>query len=390
MPWKWDQGRLAYFRFDNLKAIAAALVPLDGTLLDGRADNLRTPLSASTGLPFSPQHYSVWRNYARVFECALLATKQGRRLRVTELCRALAVSGAVGVDQYAGMLMRRFAFPFSAFEGYSPTERATYPFCATVRFLISRMDAPGGATASLDDIFSYVAGNGCVGNEAISVYASLRPTNYAASVSEVRQAREMLIAFSQMSILNWESDQLSLDLVAGDRASALELERLATPEIGGRLPNRADEILRMGAVNQSIAAVPPVPTRETHADRQFTEGKRVRATHLRIERNPRLRKAFFDGLSAPYHCDVCGAIVNARYPWVDNLLHAHHVLPLGSAARIEATGTSTMDLVALCPTCHDAVHAYYRKWLDDRGADDFPDKATASATYADAKSGYTP
>ncbi len=90
MRWRWDQGRLEYFRFDNVVRIAETLTKLDGAPLNVGEDPLRGPLVEHTGLEFKPGHYRVWRNYARVFRCALLATVVDHRLAVTSLCRKLA------------------------------------------------------------------------------------------------------------------------------------------------------------------------------------------------------------------------------------------------------------------------------------------------------------
>ncbi len=85
--WRWDQGRLIYFRFENLKAIAQCLVELEGiSLHTPDIDPLRDELEANTGLPFLPSNYKIWRNYARIFACALLATRINGRLVVKLLC----------------------------------------------------------------------------------------------------------------------------------------------------------------------------------------------------------------------------------------------------------------------------------------------------------------
>jgi hypothetical protein len=53
--WRWDRGRLIYFRFENLKATAKCLVELEGISLQARdIDPLRDELEAQTGLPFLP------------------------------------------------------------------------------------------------------------------------------------------------------------------------------------------------------------------------------------------------------------------------------------------------------------------------------------------------
>ncbi len=84
--WRWDQGRLDYFRFSNIALIANALCELDGIELRGD-DPIRDRLMDITGLPFSPSHYTVWRNYKRVFSSSLLAYEAEDRLAVSSICK---------------------------------------------------------------------------------------------------------------------------------------------------------------------------------------------------------------------------------------------------------------------------------------------------------------
>ena len=44
MKWRWDQGRLAYFRFENICSMAKVLRSLDGIDLGTKEDFLRQPL----------------------------------------------------------------------------------------------------------------------------------------------------------------------------------------------------------------------------------------------------------------------------------------------------------------------------------------------------------
>lgn len=63
MRWRWDQGRLSYFQYDNLVKIAKVLLDLQGVQINQKGfDPLRKPLEDYTGLPFAPNHYRVWRN----------------------------------------------------------------------------------------------------------------------------------------------------------------------------------------------------------------------------------------------------------------------------------------------------------------------------------------
>ena len=101
LRWRWDQGRLDYFLYENIVRTARVLTGLDGVPLDGRDDLLRAPLMQGVELPFAPSHYKVWRNYARVFACSMLATQVNHRLVVTDLCRRLAnAETTYSPDQY--------------------------------------------------------------------------------------------------------------------------------------------------------------------------------------------------------------------------------------------------------------------------------------------------
>lgn len=42
------------------------------------------------------------------------------------------------------------------------------------------------------------------------------------------------------------------------------------------------------------------------------------------------------------------------------------------------------DMVGLCPSCHKAIHDYYRKWLKANNQDDFRSKQEAMSVYLEA------
>ena len=73
-----------------------------------------------------------------------------------------------------------------------------------------------------------------------------------------------------------------------------------------------------------------------------------------------------------------------KYPWVDYMLDLHHLLPLASVVRISNEGTSLNDMVGLCPSCHRAIHTYYKKWLQSNNQDDFRSKQEAMSVYLEA------
>ena len=90
--WRWDQGRLLYFQFDVLKAIAKTLVKFENTDISHCEELFRKTLVSETGMPFLPEHYTIKRNYSRVFQCSFLARFMGNNLIVTDICRDLASS----------------------------------------------------------------------------------------------------------------------------------------------------------------------------------------------------------------------------------------------------------------------------------------------------------
>jgi len=101
MNWRWDQGRLDYFKYENICNISKCLMDLGGVdLRSASGDPLREYLMAHTGLPFAPAHYRVWRNYGRVFACSLLAVSIGNTLIPTDICAKVATSGGeeFGID----------------------------------------------------------------------------------------------------------------------------------------------------------------------------------------------------------------------------------------------------------------------------------------------------
>jgi len=109
--WHWDQGRLTYFQFENLKAIAHSLSKLDGVVINQKVtDPLRWELTTKTGMPFAPDSYRVWRNYKRVFECSYLATNINDKLYISDFCRKIIsdIDNTIDVDEYLALFIPRF------------------------------------------------------------------------------------------------------------------------------------------------------------------------------------------------------------------------------------------------------------------------------------------
>src|SRR2546427_12435424 len=103
IAWRFDQGRLDYFQFDEIKVIAKALDSVNGSDKPSRPkpDILRKALGEYSPLPFAPSDYYVWRNYKRVFGCQLLAAEVADKIVATSLCQKLAAKPAdLSYDDY--------------------------------------------------------------------------------------------------------------------------------------------------------------------------------------------------------------------------------------------------------------------------------------------------
>lgn len=385
--WRWDQGRLKYFRFENIKKISECLVELEGMEVSGVGDSfLRESLTSRTGLPFAPASYTVWRNYARVFACALIATQLDSSLRVTDIGRRLAAVGssAIDVDEYLSFWIPRFYLPSPAFQDYTPSANRVFPLCAVLKYLLAKFLETGEAEIDLPEVFSLIIGNECNGFEPLEHYTTLRATGRSPIGDEERQVREMLIFSSQMSWLKWYGGALRIDIVPGDLQSIEDLKSVVEVLQHSRSHTQQQEILALGRITTEITIPVALTTREVPEDIIFTEGRRVRVTHLRTERSPHLRRLFFSRHPVPI-CDMCTCDTRYRYPWTDNILEIHHLLPLSSAITITSEGTSLEDIVGLCPNCHRSIHVYYKRWFEINSVNDFSSKDEAREVYQSAK-----
>ncbi|MDL2259181.1 HNH endonuclease [Eubacteriales bacterium OttesenSCG-928-K08] len=382
--WRWDQGRLLYFQFDVLKSIASVLVKFDGVKISDCEDLFRETLTKETGMPFAPAHYTVLRNYKRVFECAFLATVADRKLIVTDFCRELAKEDGAfsNVDDYMLSYINRFRFPFSAFDGYDPAIERVYPFCAVIKYLITLVHKGVQPNISLDEIFHLIIANHCTGFEEMSFYESLTPKEYTITDTEKRQLREMIIFISQLSILKVYDGKLWLDISNQSALDELVLKFLQ-PIASTPKENRLEEFMTLTRISGDIV----LPTLEVFvsdiSDMAFIEGKRKRVEHFRVDRSPLLRKYYREMNQRPV-CHMCHMDVSVKYPWTDYMLDIHHLLPLSSSITITTKGTSLQDIVGLCPSCHRSIHLYYSKWLRKSGQDDFNSKTEAMDVYLSA------
>ena len=379
--WRWDQGRLDYFLFEKIRSMAECLAKLDGIDVLANDSRLRLVLMDATDLPFAPNkdEYPIWRNYARVFMACLLAVRADNRLIVTDLCKKIADKTIISVDEYFSFYIPRFYCPSPFFSNYNNNDNQIFPFCATIKFLASREDYK----ASLDDIIDYVMNNRCTGLEDLDFYKNLKPHSIIVDSDVKRQVREMLIFLCQMNILKWHKDYLYLDIEIKSSDVISEIFDMSQPIAKPRNDDRLSEIIALGAFEQESVVNHDI-VQFIKQDIFFTEGKRVMREHFRTERSANLRNFFFADKNV-YICDACNTNPKDMYPWINNILEIHHLLPLSSSVMMNSKGTSIDDVVAICPNCHKSIHTYYKIWLETNNQEDFVSKLQAKQAYEDAK-----
>lgn len=383
--WRWDQGHGSYFDFSILRAIAQGLCQLEGVRVRNAGDTLRAGLEKITGLPFpaGEQGHTLWRQYARVFTGALLATAPSDLLVVTDVCRWIATADDLTADEYLGHIVRHFRYPFATEVAYSSTAQRIYPFCILFKLLLARFEAGLPAQLNLDDVEKLIGG-GFTGYEPVAAYLTLPITPFRLVGDARRQARELLRFISQFSFLSWNGTNSQLSLGSVNWPDDLKELTIPADYPVGATPE--EEMLTAGRLTTAPTWRLNDLIPQTEPDQLFSEGRKVRVYHLRVERNAQLRRAFWQKHPTS-QCDMCQMDVALRYPWatVPNLLELHHLLPLASAAAVSSGGTSLDDLVPVCPTCHRAVHRYYRDWLNANHRSDFQNRAEAHTIYEAAQ-----
>lgn len=383
--WRFDQGRLQYFQFDEIKKIAQALNALDGTKkpASDEKDVVREVLAKFSGLPFLPNDYTVWRNYGRVFEIMLLATSTNDHIYATDLCKSIAADpDDLDSDDYLANFSQNFYYSSPIFADYESAASRVYPCLAIIKFLISEFIVKGKDYVTIDEICMYLVPNNLTGHEDIQFFANLKPGNYT---DDPRQLRELVRFISQFSFLKWENPKLFIE--ARDKSELLAIEKLMSPRISQIYADRTAAILDMGA---SVGAAAKLfgsitLTANDHNDVEFTEGAKIRVSHVRAERSNKLRNFYFKKIPHAHVCRMCELDTAQKYPWASHVIELHHLLPLSSPIRVEQNITSLKDLVGLCPSCHRATHKFYSRWFFETKMKDFSSYEQAMDVYNSAK-----
>lgn len=385
MRWRWDQGRLGYFQYDEIQKIAQALADFDGHALPGaeEPDTLRSTLANYTSLTFPSGPNTLWRNYGRVFGVQMLAANVNGLLVCTDLCKEIA-KGNVSSDDYFLHFATRFYFSYPSFQGYSTVARQIFPVCAIIKLLLAKFISKKPTFTTIEEIADLIVGNDLDGTEPIAIYTKLHSSGQRLTETPERQLREFVIMFSQLSFLKWDSGKLFLDALNPEEI--LQIESAIAPLQAPRKTDPAMELLQLGSHYEDFGVGDVTAGIAVNVqDQEFAEGNKIRVTHLRAERSTKLRELYFEHSPAPHHCNMCSMDTHIRYPWTDRIIELHHLLPLSSPIRIVKEQTSLKELVGLCPSCHRATHKYYSGWLKKKKLKDFRDYFEAKGVYQEAK-----
>lgn len=387
--WHWDQGRLEYFQFDALRAISAFVQAHDFKT------SSRPILAAATGLPFAaPVTHSPWRNYSRVLKHCLLVSERGGVAEPTPVSLLLSQPGVITSDEFFHFLAQVSTEPSPALQDWFPAGPFRYPLLVALKYLLAK--AAVGATAAsatLDEIIGVYRSTGFVGAEddtafigALGKDSAYHAAGQSAPDSLRRQARESLKVICQISYLHLVSDRVFINLATKDAMRVFDELR---PLDGPRAADRDAEIRRLAALFAGGSTLDffdyPDTVIADVVESGFEEGNKVQKTHVTIERNSGLRKAFF-AVHPTSVCDVCNLDTAKSYPWTDRVMDLHHLLPLSSGTRVVGTGTTFDDLVPLCPSCHRGVHRYYGDWFRAVNRLDFQSRDEAVGVYKNLKS----
>ena len=304
--------------------------------------------------------------------------------RMTEVGKLLADDGKITTDDYFHFFAQAMTDPSPALSSWDSTADLRYPLLFVLRFLLARA-TQGEFTTEIAEVVSAYESSGFRGDEDQAEFlGAIGSSDSPASVN--RQASESIKVLAQISYMTATRSNVTVSLAKED---AEKLFHDLSPVGGVPKADAADEIVRIAALFPSAMAELELDySASSVSDVEssgFSEGGRVERTHLTIERNRKIRSAFFDA-NPGGDCDFCGLETWRAYPWSSRILDLHHLLPLSSGARTSADGTLLQDMVATCPTCHRAVHRYYDKWLRGNNRRDFTDAKEARQIYGEAKS----
>ncbi len=328
----------------------------------------------------------------------MICAERGTGSAATPLATLLASDGGITTDEYFHFLAVATTNPSPALTGWDHAAALRYPLLFSLKFMLARA-AINVPTSDLSEIIAAYNAGGFTGDENQTDFIDLINAGHDTSTADrksakYRQAAESIQVIAQISYLSLDRRRVTVSLSNED---ALNLFQQLSPITGQPLPGGADEVFRLTALfpaatselelDYATTTVSDVEDSGFSSATAFAEGAKSRKTHLVIERNGKIREAFFKANPSAV-CDFCGTDTSASYPWTSRILDVHHLLPLCSGARTSKQGTLLDDLVAVCPTCHRGVHRYYDRWLKGTGQGDFLDADQAKLVYNEAKQQY--
>jgi len=379
---------MEYFQFDALKEIARFVTENTWTRDDPYL------IREKTGFEFAgPETHSPWRNYLRVFKLCLLVSEKSGVAIPTSISQMLSQDGAVTCDEYMHFLIEATTDPSPALSGWrnaAQIAKVRHPLCFSIKYLLTSVFEFNRFNVPINEVIGAYQSHDFDGSEAQSAYKDLllRHDSYSRIMqgNTSRQARESIKFIAQISYLHNAGSDICVSL---SREDARELFLSIHPKQGPFLLNGNEEIQRLAKLFSNRPSQDIFDYKKGSisyaVESGFSEGTKVKRTHIVVERNPKLREIFFAKRPTSI-CDACEMNTKAKYPWTNQVLDLHHILPLASGTRVRSIGGTVLDdLVAICPTCHRAVHKFYDKHLHSVGRSDFLNKSEALSIYARAK-----
>lgn len=386
--WNWDQGHLAYFQYDVLREVSRFVTTHQWQRNDSYL------IRDETGLPFrAPDTHTPWRQYARVFKTCLLISEDNGVAVPTPIAQLLTQSGAVTCDEYLHFLVEATTDPLPALIGWKAVaegQTVRHPLCFALKYLLAKVAGLNEPITPIYEVIGAYIDSGFSGAEDDTAFLNLMPkrTTYEkiGNDAKPRQARESIKFISQISYLHSDGSNIITSLSQED---AMNIFQDIHPISGPRETDGDLEIQRLAALFKDGSEHDFFDYKNTIVsdvlESGFSEGSKVKKTHIVIERNSKLRDLFFDRTPTTI-CDACSMDTKKKYPWVERVLDLHHILPLSSGTRVDAkTGTILKDLVPVCPTCHRAIHRFYDGHLKAETRKDFLNEKEARDIYAQAK-----
>ena len=379
---------MGYFQYDVLREVSRFVTTHQWS------GNDSTLIRSETGQSFSaPVTHSAWRNYKRIFKLCLLFSEKDGVAIPTPVAQILAQSGAVTCDEYLHFLVEATTDPSPALTGWKVVaagQPVRHPLCFALKYLLAKVAGLNEPVTPIYEVIGAYIDSGFSGAEDDTAFLNLmhkRATyEQIGRNADPRQARESIKFISQISYLHSDGSNIIMSLSQED---AMNIFQDIQPISG---PYGADgelEIQRLAALFKDGSEHDFFDYKNTIIsdvlESGFSEGSKVKKTHIVIERNSKLRTLFFDRKPTTI-CDACSMDTKKKYPWVERVLDLHHILPLSSGTRVDSrTGTMLDDLVSVCPTCHRAIHRFYDGHLKTETRKDFLNEKEARDIYAQAK-----